>query len=411
MSKIEYPIFYKEATPVSLNTLLLSSPHIKENWKLIPTIVKQLNLILQWNIKDNGKSSITRTKWENRFGDNYAAFVRSLEEIGIITVTRTQRRKYTRGRNDKGKCYDYLLTPLCHSLLADNNKEYLHLLLTDKSEKRKIQKAVSRRGYSRLNYGDIRDEIKATIDGIELDWQKIMKITSEMSKEKAAFTYHLLVDIVRRDYGELKHNEKDNRIWNPFTQLPAEIKAVITINGLSYQQTIDIRSCYPSLWAEYLCAGKQDLELNTEREKYNHIFMTKDVDPKTTLANILSIDRSQVKEILIQYYNGKRFPMSSDNPFYRFNEWLKREFPLLFNEWIWGDISQTGNNIGKYWETKLMLDNSIYRKAKELGIVIGYEYDGMSFYAADNNNCRELCEFIENKSVELLGVRLVFVNK
>jgi hypothetical protein len=35
----------------------------------------------------------------------------------------------------------------------------------------------------------------------------------------------------------------------------------------------------------------------------------------------------------------------------------------------------------------------------------------MSFYAKDDNNCQALLDFIESKSVELLGVKLVFVDK
>ena len=60
---------------------------------------------------------------------------------------------------------------------------------------------------------------------------------------------------------------------------------------------------------------------------------------------------------------------------------LSREFPSLYALWLTTNLKQTGNNIGKHFETKLMLDQSIYNKATELGIVIGYEYDGMSFYA------------------------------
>jgi len=74
-------------------------------------------------------------------------------------------------------------------------------------------------------------------------------------------------------------------------------------------------------------------------------------------------------------------------------------------------IRQTGNQIGKRFETKLMLDQSIYNKARELGIVIGYEYDGMSLYAKDNEACEELLTFIQHKGSELLGINLVFVRK
>jgi len=278
-------LFYKEKTSVSLNDRLLSHHYFKAHSKSIPTVIKMLNRILRWNTKDQGKSSITYHKFENMFQADHPIIISALEELDLMTVTRTWRKRLTCGRNDTGKCYDYQLTPLAHRELADTNKEYLYKLLTDKSAKRKNQKAISERGYNDTIYGDVRDHLKAAIDGMSIDLEAVENAVSTMPEAKRAFVWSLLVSIIKKDYSDLKPNEKDGRIWNLYTQLPAEIKRLIKIKGLSYQHTMDIRSCYPSLWAEYVYSIAPDKEvIASERAKWNALFLNADIDPKTTIA-------------------------------------------------------------------------------------------------------------------------------
>jgi hypothetical protein len=246
-----------------------------------------------------------------------------------------------------------------------------------------------------------------------------------MPVDKEAYCYSLLIDIIKKDYAELHHNVKDNRIWNPYTQLPPEIKSIIKINGLDYQYTIDIRSCYPSLFGEYVIKriyysiptpipahiAYGNLDILMELKKYNDLFLNPDVNIKSHLSTLLDINKSEIKEVLIKYYNGHRVGKNINNPYNKYDAWLKSEFPLMYSLWKTTDIKQTGNNIGKYFETKLMLDQSIYNKAKDLGIIIGYEYDGMSFYSKDDSKCDILLDYIKSKSIELLGIQLVFVVK
>jgi hypothetical protein len=401
-------LFYKEKSSVSLNDRLLSHPYFKSHWKSIPSAIKMLNRILRWNTKDQGKSSITYTKFRDLFRADHPIIISALEELDLMTVTRTWRKRLTCGRNDTGKCYDYQLTPVAHRELADTNKEYLYKLLTDKSAERKNQIAISKRGYNQKTYGDVRDHLKATIDGMSIDFEAVENAVSMMPEAKRAFVWSLLVSIIKKDYSELKPNEKDGRIWNVYTQLPAEIKRLIKIKGLSYQHTLDIRSCYPSLWAEYVYSIAPDKAvIATERAKWNALFLNAGIDPKTTIAKVIGLSRASIKEVMIKYFNGR----IRGKPFVKFSQYLQAEFPSLYSAWKKTDITQTGNNIGKHFETKLMLDKSIYSRAEELGIIVGYEYDGMSFYAEDASQCQTLLEFIEQRSVALLGIKLVFVDK
>jgi hypothetical protein len=404
-------IFYKSKTPIEFNTLLLTEPFFKENWKLIPTVRHTLNTILKYNYSDKGPSEISYKLFFNRYGPEYATILHSLTTLGLLHIDHSYT-PVSISTDGKGHCKNYSLTELAHTLLADANKEYLYKLLTDKATKRKNQKAISRRGYNKLNYGDVRDDLKKTNDGISYDPEAISQLVDCFPTEKKAFTYTLLIDILEKKYNNLHFNTTDGRVWSPYTQLPPEIKKLIYINGLAYQMTIDIRSCYPSFWAEYILT--QPIlphivygNVDNEKRKYNDLWLNPSIDPKKYLSDLLGIEQSEIKEVLIAYFNGH----SRTGNYKKFDNWIKKEFPTLYKIWSQTDIKQTGNNIGKNFETKLMLDRSIYKKAKELGIILGYEYDGMSFYAKDNSKCDELLAFIENKSVELLGIKLVFVRK
>ncbi len=399
-------VFYKEATPVALNSILLQSSYLQEHHTLVPRIVRTLNHILRWNEKDNGKSSITSRYFLRVFRGEYPHVVLALETLGLLLNDHVW---IAQSSGFRGKCYSYLLTDKCCAALADHNKEYLYKLLQDKPTIRRNRVRISQRGYNTKHYGDVRDYHKQVIDGISFKREEIDRVADTYKPAKKAFVYSLLIDVVEKNYGELKRNAKDGRIWTPYAQLPAEIKQLITINGLSYQWTIDIRSCYPSLWAEYVSRLPHiDLDgLEHERWKWNNLFLNKSVNPKAVIAKAVGLSLEDIKPVMIQYFNGKK----RGKAFVAFDAWISKEFPMLYEAWQRTDIKQTGNNIGKYFETKLMLDGSIYERAEELGIIIGYEYDGMSFYAEDDTNCQELLDFIEKKSVELLGVKLVFVNK
>ena len=410
---MEKVLYYKEKTSKKLNEVLLTTSFFQSNFKLIPLVAKTLNQINCWNEKENGKSSITHSFFEDRFENKYTQTIFALESVGLLKVSRVSVKKTS---NNSGKCYSYECLPLCHSILADHNKEYLYKVMNDPIEKRKIQKSVSKRQYNHKIYGDIRDTLKETIDEITFDCQEVEKICDTFSPAKQAATYHMLLSIVKRDYKDLVNNDKDNRIWTPYAQLPKEIKEVIQINGFDLQQVIDIRSCYPTLFAEYISTLETSPQIEFERKAYNDIFLC-DTDPKDTLSEKLNIPRSEIKAVFIEFFNGKHFRKNkfylkkSENAFVKFNAWLSTTFPNLYRVWLKSEIKQTGNNIGKYFETKLMLDASIYRQAELLDIIIGYEYDGMSFYAADRSNCEELLEFIKQRSIELLGIQLVFTDK
>jgi len=414
---------YKTATPKTFNDRLMSVPFFKtsDNWKWIPTVYKMLLQIACWNRKDKqtklGISDIPRVYFSNLFGSSYGPIIGSLEG-DLLTIYRVNR-------GIKGlKNYGYTVTDKCLTLLADSTKQYLYTLLTDKKAVRRNQKQISKRGYNRKQYGDIRDYVKTVIDNIDITPDLYNQVETHIATYDAAeklFIRCLLISIEEKTYGDLKFNDSDGRLPNPYTQLPADIKSMITIAGFKQIVVGDIRSCYPSLWVNHIQRLFPDLDVADEQLKYERIFLNYGIDPKSLLANRLNIPITQIKEVLIAYFNGKGFNRqnkfyisNASNPYYKFNEWLKTEFPKLYSAWLTTDTSQTGNQIGKFFETKLMLHPSIYNRAKDLGLVIGYENDGFSIYGlvdANHPNVQNLLKFVREQSSALLGVPIVFITK
>lgn len=397
-------LFYKEATPKDLNTRLMSHPLLKERWKLIPRIVKMLNLILIFNEKDGGKSEITYKFFHDLYKEDYTRIIQALESLSLLQV---KRLAIPKSRNFKGKCYTYKVTDTCQTLLANTNKEYLYKLFYDKKTIRKSQKLISKKKYYQKVYGDIRDNVKRVIDGMDYDFQEKERITSQMTEQNRALTDHLLTTIKDKTYKELTYNDSDGRMWNSYTQLPQDIKNIIRVNGKLRTLTIDIRSCHPSLFSTYIKDRFPLEDLQEEHKKWLGVFMDPTLNPKTYLSQLLNIPEEGIKDVMNKYFNG--YKVRKEIPyFFEFDKWLQREFPKMYTLWKTTNIKLTGNNISKRYETQLMLDQTIYDKAEAMGVDIGYEYDGMSFFGGDNLSCQQLLEYITNKSFDLLGFQLVF---
>jgi hypothetical protein len=192
-------------------------------------------------------------------------------------------------------------------------------------------------------------------------------------------------------------------------------------NGLNYITTADIRSAYPSLWAHWLCSiYPEHSGLRAEKEAYEKIFLDPAINLKEHLSRLTGVPVSEIKDVMISYFNGKGFRKhvfvrrSPKSPYVRFNFWLKANFPKLYEVWTKMDIRQTGNQIGKNFETKLMLDGSIFEKAASLGLAIGYENDGFSIFGKvgkDHPSVTQFLDFVTEQSIRLLGIKLVIVPK
>ena len=226
---------------------------------------------------------------------------------------------------------------------------------------------------------------------------------------------------------ELNYNEKDGRISNPLSNLPSELRPHLKINNKPQQLIVDIRSCYPSLFGTYImyiynniCSpypipsislhivGVQCNQegLAKEVEEWKSLFLSEH-DPKDILSKCLNINREDIKNVIISYFNGS---MATKNH-KKFNDFIKTRFPLMYAVWMTTDKKTTGNQIGKLYESKIILNRRILTKSSELGVELLYEYDGYSLYCDKIEPCYQLLAFIEGISHEILGFALKFKNQ
>ncbi len=400
--------YYKEQTPCGLNTILISNPFLKENFKCIPSVINLLRIIGFWNNMDKDKdnwSSITSNYFKNRFGNLYTQIIHSLVELELLKVSYYCRKKHTYGKDDNGECFSYKITDKCYSLLSQNETEYLYRLFTDPKEIRKNQKRISRSGFNKVIYDDIRNDIKQMLDGIDLDFNELLDTLTTLTNGKRFTALYCIRNIKEKRYTELKHNTSDNRIATPYTALPKEIRHLLTVNGKKPVITIDVRSCHPSLFAKYISElFPTDETLNAEVEKWNGIFLSQN-DPKTYLSNLLNIPRTEIKEIMLEYFNGQWL---KNKHFRKFNYWLSSNFPQLYKRWKTTNIKQTGVNLSKKYETKIMLDPLLFKQCKVLGFTIGQEYDGFTLFGDNSKNVDEVISFLKQRTNELLDMDLIY---
>jgi hypothetical protein len=402
-------VYYKEKTPIGLNSLLITDQFLKDHYKLIPSIINLLRFIGYWNQtgKKQGQSSISRTIFYDRYRGDYPQVIKSLEYLGLLTVTRYARQQFLRGIHDKGQCYTYSITDLCYDLLNEVEKEYLYKLFNDPKEIRKNQKRISDRGHNKVVYGDIRDDIKTMLDNITINIDQFNQTIDSLSKGKRFTSLYSIRNIKEKQYDHLKNNESDNRIATPYTTLPKEVRNHLLVKGYSPLVTVDIRSCHPSLFGHYIMElNPSDTTLQNEVKEWKTIFLNKDQDPKTYLSTLLSIPRDQIKTVMLEYFNGQY--VEKNKSFMLFNKWLKTTFPNMYRQWRKTKIKETGTNLSKRYETKIMLDPQLFKKATDCGYILGQEYDGFTIFGKDPSNVNELVTFLKQRTKELIGIDLIY---
>lgn len=426
--------------PAPMSELLLKHPYFQKNPKKMQYAVRTLNKMLfiidnqdsksnknnKYDKIPDGYASFGYRFFTNRIGDHYAECRDALISLQIINCDWSWREQYLHGLDDTGKCYYYTITQIGLDALANENKRNLFNLLHDKTEKRKNQKRISKRKHNHKQYNDIRDEIKATNDNIMFDYHEVTSLLDVFPAKKRAMSYHLLVDIVKKDYSDLNVNDSDGRIYNPYTQLPHELKPLLKINNVKYNSTIDIRGCHVSLFSELIMAmveeniqhtlthidsGKLDISLlQDEHKAYNKFFLS-EVDGRDKLAIELGISKTDLKNIINAYINGQGFTKNKTFIGKRglaYHNWFKSNFPEHYKAWMMTKLEDTGCNISKLFETKVILHPDIYNKANQLGIYVGYENDGFSIFSNYEDNVPEFLSFVESLSYQLLGIQLVF---
>ena len=116
----------------------------------------------------------------------------------------------------------------------------------------------------------------------------------------------------------------------------------------------------------------------------------------------MTCSREQIKVLINSSING------SENKVFN---WIREKFPVLFEIWQKTDLKKTGNNISKFYETKLMLDPELILLAESMGLEVLTEHDGYGIHAEEDDSeldakVGKLRDWVQEKSVALFGLKV-----
>jgi hypothetical protein len=117
-------------------------------------------------------------------------------------------------------------------------------------------------------------------------------------------------------------------------------------------------------------------KISQEHKNWLELFTNPDIDPRDVIGQEIGRSKEEVKEALNQAINGNL-------KFTRILDWIKNKFPCLYAVWQTINVKATGSNIGKFYETKIMLNKELYQLTEAQGVKIAYEYDGVSVFCSD----------------------------
>ena len=112
-----------------------------------------------------------------------------------------------------------------------------------------------------------------------------------------------------------------------------------------------------------------------EHQKWVNLFTGK-VDPRIIISQELGRkdDLKYIKGALTETINGS-------TKFRWMSKWIESYIPLLYNDWITTNLKETGNHISTLYETKLILDEHIFKYSDGMDIKLTYEYDGYGIFS------------------------------
>ena len=260
-------------------------------------------------------------------------------------------------------------------------------------------------------------DLELNKEAFDVYWKENEKTLSPEQKVAALYS---LISIITGGFKELKRCEKDGRIHHPWVGMSSDLRPLFSLRGKKYLRILDLRSAHPTFWAKYICdisklpeylSLNEDIRdlLKSKYKEYNSILtnnsiytnsiyydsisssffptspvslhylscnVTKladelinwtefwtnpQIDPKQKIISDLGLtcSREQIKILINSSING------SENKVFK---WIREKFPVLFEIWNKTNLRKTGNNISKFYETKLMLDPELILLAEGMGL-------------------------------------------
>ncbi len=132
-------------------------------------------------------------------------------------------------------------------------------------------------------------------------------------------------------------------------------------------------------------------------------FWTQEEDPRKIIAAELGAKTDKrIKGSINSAINGSNNMMS---------KWIAKTYPQLSSIWSKTKLDVTGNQISRFYESKLMLNPTIYDVAEHLDLQILSEHDGVGVFSKDGEyssleKCRTLVAYIVAASQKKFGLKV-----
>ena len=456
---------------ITLNKILAQEPLFqgKNRCKSIGSCSRLLEIIFKLSQRNkDGWAAIDCKTLDNLFRREKIKYLEVITILERLKIIEPRKRGFFDSQTGTGSFGRFKLTAYGIQLLLDENREYLRKLLNDPKVDTRIR-ANRRKKKSRIIESEdlvISKTLKNILDlefnkeAFDVYWKENEKTLSPGQKVAALYS---LISIITGGFKELKRCEKDGRIHHSWVLMSSDLRPLFSLRGKKYLRTIDIRSCHTTFWAKYICdisklpeylslnEAIRDL-LNSKYKEYNNILTNNSIytnnniyydsisssffptspislpylscnvtklaeeyinwtefwtnpetDPKKQIISDLGLtcSREQIKVLINSSING------SENKVFK---WIREKFPVLFEIWQKTDLKKTGNNISKFYETKLMLDPELILLAESMGLDVLVEHDGIGVFAEEKDSdldakILKLKSWIRDRSVALFGVK------
>jgi hypothetical protein len=449
----------------SLDQILSQEPLFQgqKRYKAIGSCFRLLEIIFKFSQRNkDGWAAINSKILDNLFRREK---VKYLEVIGILErlkIIEPRRKGFFDSQTGTGSFAKFKLTDCGLQLLLDEKQEYLRKLHNDPKVDTRIR-ANRRKKKSRIKESEDLIISKTSRNILDLGFNKAAfdiywkENEKTLNPEQKVAALYSVISILTGGFKALERCEKDGRIHHPWVLMSSDLRPLFSLRGKKYLRILDLRSCHPTFWAKYICDISrlpEYLSLNkdirdTLKSKYKELpnqsiftnsicynpipssffpippvsqhylsynvtklieeyikwteFWTNpDIDPKTRLINALggTCSRDQIKKYINSSING------SENKVF---SWIQENYPVLFDIWNKTDLKKTGNNISKFYETKLMLDPELILLAESMGLEVITEHDGHGIFADENDSeldqkVEKLRDWIQEKSAALFGL-------
>lgn len=242
------------------------------------------------------------------------------------------------------------------------------------------------------------------------EWERIYSFVADESSmlsngQRSASTLGIS-NIVTRKFNKFDVHDLTGRIYSPIHLLPKDVKKQIKPEGMEFKDSIDVRCCIASFFAETIkvISGNESGGFKSEVSKWNHFFFSEE-SPKSKFNRIWpGYSKNEIKNALNRGLNGEGSSGSK-----KFRAWIKENFPELYSTWNKHmNIKDTGAIISDTFESKIFRDDEVYTKARQSGIRLIDNHDEILIYSSNDQSVREFIGWFVERAQRVTGLSVKF---